>query len=365
MNKCVLIRSIEDTIDFELVPIVEGDQSISELAKNVIPKREYTPVKGDKIFLVSGCNIPRFKVKQFCKNYEVSLVKYIEKANAKFIGPECIYPLVDYIKSNLYYQYSKKDTIAHIIKHTGSDPAYLPLLTCITNCESPYVVFTRNSVNPYNSTGDLRDFTYSLFFKEHSKVPSLIFRSMVDYEKYTSYTTEPEFYDQNQIITRINTGGIMGVEEYQSIQRLLKSSDKENVKLAMEGMANCDYEKSCVFLMLLLKEYRNMILTCHTYNHVNFQSMIKFFEIQNYSNTELDLNDIIESLLKRKLLNKANLDMLMPIAEDILKEAAGLNHFKIKEIEISDEVIAGISESVLNKNYDTVIMEEEDELTPN
>ncbi|MBK7819405.1 MAG: hypothetical protein IPJ60_19090 [Sphingobacteriaceae bacterium] len=48
----------------------------------------YTPTKGDRLWFYPGCDIPRFKVKQFCQKYDVAVVKYTEKSNIRFISRE-------------------------------------------------------------------------------------------------------------------------------------------------------------------------------------------------------------------------------------------------------------------------------------
>ena len=68
---------------FEYRTIIKytGRTAISDL----LGDRVYEPKPKDKIYFFSGCNVPRFKVKQFCEKYKVARVKFEERATAKFI----------------------------------------------------------------------------------------------------------------------------------------------------------------------------------------------------------------------------------------------------------------------------------------
>jgi len=47
--------------------IEDSHISSSNLINSVLQDKDYTPVKGDKIYIYPGSTIPRFKVKTFCE----------------------------------------------------------------------------------------------------------------------------------------------------------------------------------------------------------------------------------------------------------------------------------------------------------
>ena len=62
-------------------------------------------------------------------------------------------------------------------------------------------------------------------------------------------------YNQNNILRLINDSVILNNDSYDELTKILDSNDDHNIKLAMELIANCDYEKSAVYILLLFKYY--------------------------------------------------------------------------------------------------------------
>ena len=356
IKTCVVILNVGQHVNYRIdylmdTPGIYQDGFINQ----VMPRKNYLPQKGDKIYFIPGCDVPRFKVKQFCENFNVSLVKFKEKANVKFVGPDSLKQYVTATENNFY----SKSSVYEFLRKCFVDPTpeYRELIAAIGASTSAFVCIEYKA-SEYMKNGGL-----GLPFKHenvaYQDTPRTKFKNKESYEEFMNITSDPQLYGQLEILRRINTGGVMDKEQFVSIQRMLKSSDAENVKLAMEAMANCDYEKSCVPLLLLIKEYGNTLYNSSTRNHVNFKSLLKFFEITNLGNVNLD--DIIKALLKRKLLNKANLDQLMPMAIQQMKEKAQLQYFKVKEVEVDSQITRGLQENVLDAECDTEVVEDPEE----
>ena len=361
IEKCIYVDSLEGDISFKEIVLCDVENtSYNELCESFVPKKEYVPVKDDKIFFIPGCNVPRFKVKKFCLDNQVALVKYIEKANVKFVGPESFKLMI--IPQNDHF-WEKHHFLTHIKKQSNNNPVYFPLINALWNCPSKYVV-TRRLMRAYVESAGIRFYELDDLIRDGS-TPEYMFTSPESYDKFLSITSDPQVYPQEEIVKRINTGGIMGQKEYESIQRMLKSTDKENLRLAMEAMANSDYEKSCVPLLLILKEYGKAMDSSSSRFHVNFKSLLKFFGIEVLTN--INLNIIIETLLKKKLLNKTNLDLLMPLAIDSMTgdfDEGGIKYFKVDKVGVTDVIKQGLSENILDRSYNTQVIEEDEELNP-
>ena len=321
-----------------------------ETALNVT---SYEPKKGDKLFIHSSCTIPRFKIKTFCKEYGVALVKTEVSANIKIISKRDT--IKDYFISSYYYKFNKQELITIISKYNFKD--VVSELMSIDS-EHAYMLST-NCFGDYNTPiyKEISDLDYS-----HESVP--YFRSEESYEDFLKLQSQT-LYDQDDILKRLNTGGVMDKEQYESIQRLFNSTDTENVKLGMEAMANCDFEKSAVYLLILLREYGHAMFNCGNRNHVNFKSMLKFFNI-NYDIRSIGLDQIIQSLISRKLLNNDNLDRLMPEMITNMKRHSGTDYFEIDKVKPNSEVIKSIEENILDTECNTEIIDyDEEEINPN
>jgi len=355
IKTCVRIEKIYPTPQFKMIKVLEDRLSKREVILEVIPDRTYTPTAGDKIYFIPGCEVPRFKVKQLCEKYNVALVKYREKANVKFIGPQSI---MDMLTDLPHQTYSRDEFLKFLVMTMGNAPAYQDLIAALRSSTSSIVAMN------YNESQQLEKGTLGPAWKGVRETPaSYYFKSEESYELFISILNDPQLYSQNEILNRINTGGIMGKEEYESIKRMLGSSDQENLKLGMEAMANCDYQQSCIYLLLLIKEFGVQMDNSRTKNHVNFKSLLKFFEIQNLQS--YSLNNILQSLLKRKLLNKANLDQLMPMAIEEMKKNSKSEFFRIENLVPSKQIMKGLEENVLDKDPNTEIVEDpQEQLNP-
>ena len=324
----------------------------------MLPKIKYNPVKEDKLFFISGCNIPRFKVKKFCTKTNTAVVKYANKATIKFIGPDTIRCYIDSLGGMLY---DNSVLINHITKFMHIDMvnygAHCDLINALSTSGQPCCIVMHYAI--YYNKSDISNLKILPLFNGSEVVPSFKFKEG-GYELYCELQLSSNIYNQDELLNYINDGNIMTHNEFISIQRMFNSSDKQNIVLAMETMANCDYQKSAVYLLLLIRDFGNQIYNQPTKHHVNFKSLCKYFNIDTLSN--FNCNDIITTLINKKLLNKQNLDKLMPvISEDLI---ASNEFFKVKELEYDDNIEKALHDNILDKDHDTTICDEEEELNP-
>jgi hypothetical protein len=105
---------------------------------------------------------------------------------------------------------------------------------------------------------------------------------------------------------------------------MLKSSDADNHVVAMEIMANSNYTKSCVYLMMLIMNNYIAIDTSRTKRHVNFKSLLNYLNL-NPGNLHVDINKIIYFMAERELLTIETLDILR---DEVLQDSLYVQHFK-------------------------------------
>ncbi|MBK7819406.1 MAG: hypothetical protein IPJ60_19095 [Sphingobacteriaceae bacterium] len=154
-------------------------------------------------------------------------------------------------------------------------------------------------------------------------------------------------YHQDGMLSLLNTGTIMNEDMYRETAKLFESSDNTNTVLAMEAMANCDFQKSAVYLLLLIRENSTKIYNSSNRNHVNFKSLLRYFNITAYTLTRLSVDDLLNSLRAQKLLSLTNLNMLMPLIMETVKEKGDMQHIKVKDVELSNEALTSIAENIL------------------
>ena len=318
----------------------ECDDSMHNIP-NVISTDEYTPTKDDKIYFYPECNIPRFKIKQFCEKYNVSIVKYPDKANVKIAGPNT---LKSFIEGLSLKEISKNDFVNYLRKYTLADVSEI-----VEVVNSQFVYMLYHTANKYDNLGGKlkTDYKHKVLIKRDCE------------EKFINLLNDTNVFDEKEILKRLNTGSVMNHEQYISIQRLFNSKDTENHKLALEMMANCDFEKSSVYLLLLMYNFGNCIYNAPNRTHVNFKSLLKFFAITEVR--RIDLDDIVLRLIQRRLLSAQNLNILMPLLKEHLEDGGKSEYVKIKEIEVTEDVLTGLEDNILDEEHDTTIVEYTDE----
>ena len=92
----------------------------------------------------------------------------------------------------------------------------------------------------------------------------------------------------------------------------------------------------------------------NTRDHVNFKSLLTFFDINHLDNLSID--EVIKALIKTQLLNKFNYDLLYPLLEEQLTLSTGSDYFDVESILPSKEIEKALHNNVLDTNRNTVII---------
>ena len=183
------------------------------------------------------------------------------------------------------------------------------------------------------------------------------------YESRYFYGIEPEYLDtynaiqgkpiycESELLTNINgdDSTVIDYEVYQQLKTMFESSDDDNHVLAMEIMANSHYENSILYLLMLISEFHYTISNTHTKNHVNFKSMLAYFNWVPRNISSQDADDIIKIIDEKGLLT---LDMIKILykeyTSDIHRNIAYDDVFEIKEITIQQDYLDKLGLTSLN-----------------
>ena len=130
---------------------------------------------------------------------------------------------------------------------------------------------------------------------------------------------------------------------------MFQSTDNDNHILAMEIMANSHYEKSVLYLLMLIADFNGIISNTHTKNHVNFKSMLAYFNWIPRNVCHQDSEDIIKIIDGKGLLT---LDMIQVLykeyTNDIHRNIAYDEVFEIKEVTIKQDYLDKLNLTSLN-----------------
>ena len=316
------------------VDILEG---LGESLSTFVNAKGYVPTKGDTIYLLPGVNIPRMKLKDLALNLGIRVVRDPEKATVVFSGKSS----VGKVTTSTWYYFADAETILENVKKLCNDQYYIDKLeTAISSTGAKEVC---------SGWSDMRN--------------TLCNGSIDSYESRYFYGIEPEYLDtynaiqgkpiycESELITNINgdDSTVIDYEVYQQLKSMFQSSDDDNHVLAMEIMANSHYENSILYLLMLINEFHYTISNTHTRNHVNFKSMLAYFNWIPRQVGSQDADDIIKVIDEKGLLT---LDMIKILYKeytgDIHRNIAYDQVFEIKEITIQQDYLDKLNLTSLN-----------------
>lgn len=311
MENILLLETIHDrNFTYSHKMILEDDR-----LKNILLKTEYTPEAKEKIYIYPEADVPKFKVKPFCDKYDVSLVRDKTKASRKFITKK----FIDSIRENSNVKYNFIDTtffknwFKSVIYDT--DPKYAAFLKVLENYKHSYVYFTdvvmKQLCEAYTKNGSFAN-PFGIPLINWGKSIQGCYLAVIDDETdilIKDIEKSDNLYTTTCLLKYMNGSAVMDGQMYENIKNLFSSKDTSNHVIAIESMANCDYEKSCVYLLLLIEEFRTIIRDNKASKHVNFSTLTSYFDISLSDYFSVD--EIIHTLTARNLLTPGRLNIIM------------------------------------------------------
>jgi len=340
INDIVKTNNIITGISYEIIMCFISDKTNIFYNSN-----DYKPMLGDNLYFSKDCSVPRFKLKSFCEKHQVKITTNNDKANIVFISEKFIdeYTDSDWGSTTDYTDFI---TFANLV--FPKNKAILTFINQTSNLNLDNVsssVTTKIKFNSYrikNSFANTKNINLKASINHHDK-----YCSIDNYDTVNKMLNGKKVYNQNNILRLINDSVILNKDSYDELNKILDSNDDHNIKLAMELIANCDYEKSAVYILLLFKSYGEKMWNSGNRAHVNFKALTSFFNLSSkYDMSRLCLDDLIVCLKERNLLSEENKSILMPIAFEEMQNNNRFDHFKITDIKFD--------------NNDTVIDDEND-----
>lgn len=316
------------------VDIIEG---LEDSVYTFVNSKGYVPTKGDTIYLLPGVNIPRMKLKDLALNLGIRVVRDPAKATVVFSGKSSVGKLT----TSTWYYFADANTILKNVKKLCSDQYYIDKLDV--------AISSTGATRVCSGWSDMRN--------------TLCNGDVSIYESQYIYGIEPEYIDtynaiqgkpiycESELITNINgdDSTVIDYDVYKQLKSMFESSDDDNHILAMEIMANSHYENSVLYLLMLISDFSHVISNTHTKNHVNFKSMLAYFNWVPRQISSQSADDIIKIIDGKGLLT---LDMIKILYKeytgDIHRNIAYDDVFEIKEVTIKQDYLDKLNLTSLN-----------------
>lgn len=323
MEKTLYIESIKrdrnnnvTDIEYKLVHVKFIDDIKSFI------KSTYSIKDNDILYIDKSCTVPRFKLKDFCTEKNVKITRDITKATSIFISDDVT---KEYFDAKTVEKIPVKDFVYALNKKCQYHPDAIKVKELIESEKLDFIIIGYYTyVNQLDMKIDYQAYNVLIINDEN-------------YDKF-QLILQGNTHHQNDLLKLLNNSVTMDADMYKQMSQMLNTNEDANIKLAMELLANCDYELSAVYILLLFKNYGSTMWDSGYRHHVNFKSLLKFFELNaRYEVARFDLDHIVNKLKAKNLMTNENLAVLMPIAEQEIKEYNHFSHFKVKEIEFEEK----------------------------
>jgi len=285
---------------------------------NLMLKEELTdnwvPDKKDRLYFFPGCAVPRFKVREKFNTTikpEYATAAFISSSGLK--ASDTMFDVVnqavlvdgDFLSNWLEFVYGDKH---HFV---------IKFKSLLINCEDDVVVDKLTLYKfkygcPSDATYDPQgmsswrrnahgESTLNVPQSEELSFYSPVVNSVLD-------KLDCPIYSQDAIIKLLNEDNIViNEKKYNELRVMANSSDAENIILVMELMANVNYKKSFVYLLLLLKEFKTQISARHKeISHVNFKALLNFLDLDERKMSHITIEQLTAGMKKHKQFTRAN-----------------------------------------------------------
>jgi len=309
----------------------------------------YTPVKGDKYYFLDKVNIPRVKLKDFHEANGTRTVRDVNQASHIFIGDKTVELWTHY-----FYRYEVATVVfkKFIELHENCfDKMELENIRQALDCYTEDVILLHNGgarliedvscpnyqafiTDPCVDTDGICSYATTTYFIKNDY--------LVAYNEVKDSTLKHESC-LSSVLNGTNAA-IIDEEMFDRLAAMFDSNDKDNHVLAMEIMANSQYDKSIYYIEILFKNYNMQMYDTPSKRHVNFKSLLTYVGKQGYFNTRLD--DVVKSLIDKKVLQHEMLTDLMHRYKNEIINSGDTTYFKVKNITVIEEV-----HKIVNKNF--------------
>lgn len=200
------------------------------------------------------------------------------------------------------------------------------------SCEEKYVAMDNLDFKLFTST-DYYQFKRAPAVDKKSHLHGSFYTSIINLETYqlvmTILDNTSKYYHESQILKLLNNT-VLDEHMYNSISEMLKSKDISTKGMAIDLMANCDFEKSIIYLCALLFDHTDEFFKCRERNSVNFKSLLSYLGLK--SPKQVSTHNIVRIVRGKNLLTEDNEKILKKI---LLKHINGLNAIPA-DIDVTD-----------------------------
>lgn len=297
----ITINSVE-TSYMQMISTASGKMlSSTDIINKVKKISEKSVEKDSKVYFAKNCAIPRVKIKSYCEENNLKVIRDMDKSDYIVYSDDSFHRNINYgwfhvLPTEEFINFLK----AAIEKNLFTQEYLDNIIEALNQAE-----YKDKITYDYGTARFIAHITKEITGKNYTSNSKRL--DYITDENMAKIIKDPDSYKfihQDYILSKLNVDNILTEESYNSIRSLLDSNDESNLCVGMEIMANSDYDNSALYLLLLLKEFRQKLYYSKYKNHVNFKSLLQYFSVN--LNHSYDWDFIILTLKNKKLMTKEN-----------------------------------------------------------
>jgi hypothetical protein len=308
-------------------------------------KLDLTNVK--TIYFAPKCSIPRDKAKPFLEERKIKTVRDRDTADVIIASVDSVDAGLDtkhlyYIKTSDIIPFANGFKIGGNVHNLTERLAAYTGKYVILNTVAVSAFYISNHVAPVKSL--YGNHLTGKSFRSGDYYGDYITTVMDDFLLFGANLSN--VYSQ-EVFNNLIGDTVIDRGAFESLRTMLNSMDKDNHLVAMTIMAGCNYEKSFVYLALLLEQFGRGPIYNHKYrNTVGFKSLNNWIGYNKYNwNKDTILNVSIE----KELLTQ---ELLGTIKASVLNEATTYStNYEVVDVRLTPEVQVKV-DKILNKQDD-------------
>ena len=298
-------------------------------------KTEYDLTVGDKFYFLPGVSVPRIKLKDLASSHKIKTVRDIKDATVIFTGKKTMHTMTEY---NWQHTVNKDALLVFLASaktnNNITDYEYEKLVPIISSSTEDKLCTDYQTIRLILDT----NIPYHIESSQYEGSTKFVTINSDYSDLYHAIQTRG-LYIEDALYPHLNGPDATIIDDgmYDSISEMFKSSDDDNCTLAMEIMANCDYNESIVYLGLLFNNYGYKIYNMRSKNHVNFKSLLNYMG-NTAGSPSMNKDEIVTCILNKGLLKTSHMDILAKEFSKEIGRNGDSTHFKVKVISYSKEV---------------------------
>ena len=256
------------------------------------------------LFFFPGCSVPRFKTRKIFSNTQTP-----KNATVAFISPDTLEGntkslifhkcalQVTYSQIETFTKYMDKGDTFHSLVQNPHDGIYLDYQFWFVNRHTNY------------GFRSLSDHYPNIHNQRTSENHLLDSNQLFEIPKDSNlYDLKCDIFHEKEALAIVNADKTaISSEQYDMLREMGNSKNDENFSLMMSMMTNCDYEKSVMPLMFLIREFGAKMFEQPSSKHVGFRGMLSFFEIPREELKSIHISTITHIAKRFNIFTSTNM----------------------------------------------------------